>query len=408
MDALAQRTGRHYRLIEYSGAPDAERVVVVMGSGAETAEHTVEDLVRRGEKVGVVKVRLYRPFPVADFLAAVPASVRHIAVLDRTKEPGGPGEPLYLDVLAALAQGDRCVRVIGGRYGLASKEFTPGMVRAVFAELGPGTTAPPVHRGHPRRRHSPQPRLEGRTRRGIREPQAGRLLGLGSDGTVGANKNTIKIIAEATDLNVQGYFVYDSKKAGARTISHLRFGSEPIRSPYLIQEADFIGVHQFSFLAKFDTLSNAAEGATLLLNSPHDPEEVWDRLPSTVQEQILARHLKLHVIDAYGLAQSFNLGMRDQHHHAGRLLPALPSDRARRKPCASCGKAWPTATANAARRSSMPISRRSMPVGKARGRFRLPAASPRPRDPTARPAAPQSSFTPSPFPFCVARAMPFR
>jgi len=333
MDALAARTGRHYRLFDYTGAPDAERVVVVMGSGAETAEHTVEDLVRRGEKVGVVKVRLYRPFAVADFLAALPASVRHIAVLDRTKEPGGPGEPLYLDVLAALAQGDRCVRVIGGRYGLASKEFTPGMVRAVFAELA---------REQPRRQftvgiHDDVTHLSldwkeepGAESAGVTQAV---FWGLGSDGTVGANKNTIKIIAEATDLNVQGYFVYDSKKAGARTISHLRFGTDPIRSPYLIQGANFIGVHQFSFLAKFDTLANAADGATLLLNSPHGPEEIWDRLPRNVQEQILARHLKLHVIDAYGLAQNFNLGMRVNTIMQAaffRLCPVIAPDEALR------------------------------------------------------------------------------
>jgi pyruvate-ferredoxin/flavodoxin oxidoreductase len=333
MEKLAQQTGRCYRLFDYSGAPDAERVVVIMGSGAETVTQTVDDLVRRGEKTGVVTVRLYRPFSVPDFLAALPVTARRIAVLDRTKEPGGVGEPLYLDVIAALAEGDREARVLGGRYGLASKEFTPGMIRAVFAELA----------GDLSRRHftvgirddlthlsldwseDDTPDLPGTTE--------AIFWGLGSDGTVGANKNTIKIIAESTDLHVQGYFVYDSKKAGARTISHLRFGPDPIRSPYLIQKADFIGIHQFGFLNRFDLLAEAAEGATVLLNAPFGPEEIWDNLPPQVQRDIVGRNLRLHVIDGYRLAQELNLGMRVNTIMQAaffRLCPVIPPGEAQR------------------------------------------------------------------------------
>ncbi|MBU6303554.1 MAG: pyruvate:ferredoxin (flavodoxin) oxidoreductase [Verrucomicrobia bacterium] len=333
MEALGRRTGRHYRLFDYTGAPDAERVIVIMGSGAEAVARTVTDLVGQGEKIGVVAVRLYRPFAIPEFLAALPVTARRIAVLDRTKEPGAIGEPLYLDVLAALAEGDRQARVIGGRYGLASKEFTPGMIRAVFSELA--SEAP--------RRHftvgirddvthlsldwteSESPETDGTT--------GAVFWGLGSDGTVGANKNTIKIIAEATDLHVQGYFVYDSKKAGARTISHLRFGPEPIRSPYLIRKADFVGVHQFGFLAKFDILSGAADGATLLLNAPHGPDAIWEKLPPAMQREIIARDLRLHVIDAYGLAAGLNLGMRVNTIMQAaffRLCPVLPPGEALR------------------------------------------------------------------------------
>ncbi|MEX2578768.1 MAG: pyruvate:ferredoxin (flavodoxin) oxidoreductase, partial [Verrucomicrobiales bacterium] len=311
MKDLARRTGRSYRLCEYAGDPEAERVVVAMGSGTETVARTVEELNRRGEKVGMIRVRLYRPFPAADFLEVLPETVRRIAALDRTKEAGSVGEPLYLDVVAALAEGDRHAQVSGGRYGLSSKEFTPGMVRSAFAEM---------ERDRPRRHftlgiHDDVTQLsldwEEAPERDLSPGTTEALFwGLGSDGTVGANKNTIKIIAEATDLNVQGYFVYDSKKAGARTISHLRFGPDPIRRPYLIQHADFIGVHQFGFLSRFDTLEAAAEGGTLLLNSPYGPDTVWDHLPLRVREQILARRLRVHVIDAYALARDLHLGGR--------------------------------------------------------------------------------------------------
>ena len=310
MEALAQRTGRHYQLFDYTGAPDADRVLVLMGSGAEAAAQVARRLVERGEKVGVVTVRLYRPFSVADFLAALPVTARKIAALDRTKEPGSVGEPLYLDVLAALAEGNREARVTGGRYGLASKEFTPGMIRAVFHELA---------KEEPRRHYTvgihddvTHLSLDWTEDPTLEAPNVTQAVfwGLGSDGTVGANKNTIKIIAEATDLHVQAYFVYDSKKAGARTISHLRFGPDPIFRPYLIQQADFIGIHQFGFLGKFDVLANAAEGATVLLNSPYGPAEAWAHLPREFQREAIQRRLKLHVIDAYSLAQKLQLGMR--------------------------------------------------------------------------------------------------
>lgn len=334
MDELGRRTGRAYKLCEYSGAADAEHVVVAMGSGTETVGRTVDDLVRQGEKVGMITIRLYRPFPVADFLAAVPQTVRRVAVLDRTKEPGSPGEPLYIDVAAALAGDGRATRLCGGRYGLSSKEFTPGMVRATFAEL---------RREEPRRQFTlgirddvtqlslewdedPQRDVSPGTTEAL-------FWGLGSDGTVGANKNTTKIIAEATDLHVQAYFVYDSKKAGARTISHLRFGPDPIRRPYLVQHANFIGVHQFGFLTRFDTLANAADEATLLLNSPHGPDTVWEHLPPAVRQQILGRRLRLHVIDAYALARELNLGGRiNTIMQAGffRLCPVIEPHDARR------------------------------------------------------------------------------
>ncbi len=307
---LGERTGRHYGLFDYCGAPDAERVIVLMGSGAETVGETVRQLVSRGEKVGAVTVRLYRPFSVADFLAVLPPTVRRIAALDRTKEPGGVGEPLYLDVIAALAEGDRTVRVSGGRYGLSSKEFTPGMVHAVFADLASENPRRHFTVGiHDDVTHLSLAWDEDPSLEGGRVTQAV-FWGLGSDGTVGANKNTIKIIAEATDLHAQGYFVYDSKKAGARTISHLRFGPDLIRRPYLVQQPDFIGIHQFSFLAKFDCLSNAREGSILLLNSPYGPEDVWEHLPRQSRELVATRKLRLHVIDAYALAKDLHLGMR--------------------------------------------------------------------------------------------------
>src|SRR5450631_3756111 len=285
MDRLAGRTGRAYRLVEYDGHPEAERVIVIMGSGAGAVQETVEELNRRGDRVGVLNVRLYRPFPAAELVAALPPSVRKVAVLDRTKEPGSYGEPLFLDVVATLAQattdGQRhpgaMPRVTGGRYGLSSKEFTPAMVKGVFDELGSeaprarftvGIVDDVTHLSVRPDRDFELPTPEGDVR--------AVFYGLGADGTVGANKNTVKIVSEQSDLHTQGYFVYDSKKAGGMTVSHLRFSRQPIRSTYLIDKADLVACHQFGFLFTQDVLAVAKPGATVLLNAPYPPEEVWD------------------------------------------------------------------------------------------------------------------------------------
>jgi pyruvate-ferredoxin/flavodoxin oxidoreductase len=318
MDRFADLTGRQYRLFDYFGHPQAERVLVLMGSGAETAHETVEWLLDRGEKVGVLKVRLFRPFSMADLLATLPASTRALAVLDRTKEPGAIGDPLYLDVVAALHETRQAGLsrfaaepvVVGGRYGLSSKEFTPAMVKAVFDELEKerpknhftvGIVDDVTHTSLP---------LDDEFE--IDSPARVRAVffGLGADGTVGANKNSIKIIGEETDHHAQGYFVYDSKKSGAITISHLRFGPGPIRSSYLIRRASFVACHQFGFLDRYDVLDYAAPGATLLLNAPCPPEEVWDRLPREVQEQVLEKRLEVHSIDAYQVARETGMGGR--------------------------------------------------------------------------------------------------
>ena len=316
MDQFAALTGRHYHLFDYVGAPDAEKVIIIMGSGAETVDETVKHLNQHGEKTGVLKVRLYRPFSTEYFIKALPTTVKAIAVLDRTKEPGAQGEPLYQDVVTALnesqAPDDRNHRlsVIGGRYGLSSKEFTPAMVKAVFDEMTKpqpknhftvGITDDVTHTS-----------LTVDTTFNIEPADSVRAMfwGLGSDGTVGANKNSIKIIGEETDNFAQGYFVYDSKKAGARTISHLRFGPRPIHAPYLIQSATFVAVHQFNFLERYNTLENAADGATLLLNCPYSIDKVWDHLPRNAQEQILGKQLKLYVIDADKVAREAGMGNR--------------------------------------------------------------------------------------------------
>ena len=328
MDALAARTGRQYHLADYTGHPDADRVIVIMGSGAQTAAETAQYLAARGERVGVVTVRLFRPFPAAAVLAALPSSARRVAVLDRTKEPGSQGEPLFLDVLTALAEahaaGTKEIMpvVTGGRYGLSSKEFTPGMVAGVFADLAAG---------------QPKPRFTI----GINDDVSGISLdygelaiepastigavffGLGSDGTVGANKNTIKILGADTGLNAQGYFVYDSKKSGSQTVSHLRFGPEPIRAPYLVSNARFVGCHQAELLDRVDVLGRAAPGATLLLNSPHPEADVWDSLPRPVQEQILAKGITLYTIDASQVARDAGLPGPDQRGPADLLLRHL-------------------------------------------------------------------------------------
>ena len=317
MDTLAERTGRRYQLVEYHGAADAERVVVLMGSGVGPVRQVVDHLVSQGEKVGALVIRLFRPFPVEAFLDALPDTAARIAVLDRTKEPGATGEPLFQDVLTVVAdrfsteERDDLPVVIGGRYGLSSKEFTPGMVAAVYAELATET---------PKRRFTvgiidDVTNLSLDVDRSFQLPRLDKDLaaifhGLGSDGTVGAAKNTTKILAEGLGRYSQAYFVYDSKKSGAVTASHLRVSEEPIDSTYLVEQADFIGVHQFGLLEKLEVLREAKQGGILLLNSPFSADQVWDRLPRDVQQVILDRDLELHVIDGHGIARSVGLGGR--------------------------------------------------------------------------------------------------
>jgi len=318
MDELAGLTGRHYHLFDYVGAPDAERVIVMMGSGAEAAEEAVDYLNQRGEKLGLVKVRLYRPFDTAAFVNALPTTTRSIAVLDRTKEPGSTGEPLYLDVVSALvervADGSApfavMPRIIGGRYGLSSKEFTPAMVKAIYEEL-----AKPIMKNHftvginDDVTHTSLAYDETFST----EPDdvvRAIFFGLGSDGTVGANKNSIKIIGENTPNYAQGYFVLDSKKSGSVTVSHLRFGPRSIHSTYLITNANFVACHQFGFLERFDMLKLAQPGATFLLNSPYGPDEVWDHLPQETQRAIIEKGLHFYVVDAYAVAEATNMGRR--------------------------------------------------------------------------------------------------
>jgi pyruvate-ferredoxin/flavodoxin oxidoreductase len=318
MDKLAARTGRQYHLFDYIGAPDAERVLVLMGSGAEAVQETVDYLVAQGEKIGAIKVRLYRPFSVEHLLAALPATVKAIAVLDRTKEPGSAGEPLYQDVVTALAEGlaagtapfATMPRVVGGRYGLSSKEFTPAMIAGIYTEL---SKAQPKNHftigiiddvSHTSLDYDPAFDVEpDETVRAV-------FWGLGSDGTVGANKNSIKIIGEETDNEAQGYFVYDSKKSGARTVSHLRFGPKPIHSTYLIRQANLVAVHQFGFLQRYDVLREAKTGGIFLLNAPYGPTEVWDQLPRPVQQAIIDKGLRFYVIDGYSIAQEVGMGGR--------------------------------------------------------------------------------------------------
>ena len=310
MDRFAQLTGRAYHLFDYTGAPDAERVIVIMGSGAETARETATFLAERGEKVGVVSVRLYRPFSVAHFVAALPTTVQRIAVLDRTKEPGSSGEPLYLDVVTAMAESGRHLPVIGGRYGLASKEFTPAMVKAVFDELA--KDQPKNHFTVGIIDDVSHTSLDVDQSFSIESPRTVRCLfyGLGADGTVGANKNSIKIIGEETNNYAQGYFVYDSKKSGSMTVSHLRFGPDPIRAPYLIERANFVACHQFSFLERIDVLKAAEPGAVFLLNSMYGPDEVWYHLPREVQDDIVRKKLKFYVIDGDRVAKESGMGRR--------------------------------------------------------------------------------------------------
>ncbi len=309
MRDFEKMTGRKYELFQYSGAPDAERVVIVMGSGGETVGETVLALNQKGEKTGIIHVRLFMPFSAEHFLKALPPSVTSIAVLDRTKEAGAAGEPMYQYILSTLVEAlqkgeiQKLPKIIGGRYGLSSKEFTPAMVKAVFDELKKEQPKNSFTIGinddvsFTSLEYDPSFKLdESEWRQGL-------FFGLGADGTVGANKNTIKIIGENTDLFAQGYFVYDSKKSGARTVSHLRFGPRPIRAPYLISKADFIACHQFNFLEKVEMLEFAGEGATFLLNSPYSKEEVWGKLPGQVQKKLIEKKIKLYVIDATTVAR---------------------------------------------------------------------------------------------------------
>lgn len=313
MDDFATLTGRQYQLYEYYGAPDAERVVVLMASGCEAVQETVDALNAQGEKVGMVKVRLYRPFDVARYIDAFPATTKSIAVLDRTKEPGSTGEPLYLDTLTAIFEGWHSPTfpvVVGGRYGLSSKEFNPAMVKAVFDNLA--ADQPKNHFTVGIKDDVTHTSLDYDPDFSIEAPQVVRALfyGLGSDGTVGANKNTIKIIGENTPNYAQGYFVYDSKKSGSMTISHLRFGPKEIHSNYLINKANFIACHQTVFLDKFDILEDAIPGATFLLNSTTPADKVWDTLPRGYQEHIINKKLNFYVIDAYSVAR--DSGMRNR------------------------------------------------------------------------------------------------
>jgi pyruvate-ferredoxin/flavodoxin oxidoreductase len=318
MDKFASLTGRQYHLFDYFGAPDADRVIVLMGSGAGAAEEAIDQLNAQGEKLGLLKVRLYRPFAAEAFIAALPATVKSIAVLDRTKEPGALGEPLYQDVVAALSEsffGDsprfaHHPRVVGGRYGLSSKEFTPAMVKGVFDELK--KPSPKNHFTIGIQDDVTHTSLDYDPEFSTEDPRTVRALfyGLGSDGTVGANKNSIKIIGSQTPNYAQGYFVYDSKKSGSVTTSHLRFGPDPIRSTYLITKANFVACHQFQFLERMDILSAAAPGAVFLLNSPYGPDEVWSHLPRTTQATIIAKKLQFYVIDGYTVAREAGMGNR--------------------------------------------------------------------------------------------------
>ncbi|MEH2440950.1 pyruvate:ferredoxin (flavodoxin) oxidoreductase [Nostoc sp.] len=330
MDEFGERTGRHYKIYEYYGAKDADRLIVLMGSGCETVHETIDYLNARGEKLGVLKVRLYRPFDVQKFVAALPTSVKAIAVLDRTKEAGSAGEPLYLDVVAAIHEAwedkraggaggaggvggeNTCSspKIVGGRYGLSSKEFTPAMVKGIFDNLA--EAKPKNHFTIGINDDVTYTSLKFDSKFSTESDNVVRAMfyGLGSDGTVGANKNSIKIIGEETDNYAQGYFVYDSKKSGSMTVSHLRFGKEPIRSTYLIDQANFIGCHHWGFLERIDILKAAIPGATLLLNSPYNTDSVWEYLPLKVQQQIIDKHLKLYVINASQVARESGMGGR--------------------------------------------------------------------------------------------------
>jgi pyruvate-ferredoxin/flavodoxin oxidoreductase len=317
MDKFATIVGRQYHLFDYFGAPDAERIIVLMGSGAEAAQETVEYLNSRGEKVGLVKVHLYRPFSGESLIQALPTTTQTIAVLDRTKEPGANGEPLYKDVVTAVAEAFTSNRlplknfpkIVGGRYGLSSKEFTPGMINGIYEELKKNNPKNYFSVGikddvtNNSIDYDPDFAMDGKVTSCL-------FYGLGADGTVGANKNSIKIIGEDTPNNAQGYFSYDSRKSGTVTVSHLRFGAKPIHSIYLVDKANFVACHQFVFLERYDMLKDAVKGATFLLNSPYGPEEVWDQIPRSVQRQIIDKKIRFFVIDGYKVAKMTGMGAR--------------------------------------------------------------------------------------------------
>jgi len=318
MDKFAEMTGRAYKLVDYVGAPDAEKVVIIMGSGADVAEEAIEYMTSNGEKVGIIKIRMYRPFPLEAFINALPTTVKKMAVLDRTKEPGALGEPMYLDVRTAIGEAmqmkmfkfDGYPMIVGGRYGLGSKEFTPAHVKAVFDNLDAEN---PIN-GFTVGIEDDVTNLSLKSDPNWLTPQDGvynaMFFGLGSDGTVGANKNTAKIIGDQTDNTIQAYFVYDSKKAGSMTTSHLRFGKKDIKSSYLVQKADFVACHNFSFLEKYDMLKYLNPGGTFLLNSQYSADEIWDHIPEIVQKQIVAKQAKLYTINAVDIADKLGLGQR--------------------------------------------------------------------------------------------------
>jgi len=318
MDKFAKLAGRSYHLFDYIGPEDAEKVIIVMGSAADTAHDTAEFLTSKGEKVGVVKVRLYRPFSGKHFVDCLPKSVKKIAVLDRTKEPGSIGEPLYLDVRTAIGEAmsegktafTEYPLVVGGRYGLGSKDFTPAMVKAVFDNLDAAKPKNGFTVGIIDDVTNTSLDVDDSFEISTKGLLSGMFFGLGSDGTVGANKNSIKIIGETTDNYAQGYFVYDSRKAGTVTTSHLRFGEQMIRRPYLVEKANFIACHNPSFLEKYDMLSSAREGGTFLLTTSHSKDEVWDTLPQEVQKHIIDKKLKFYIIDAISIAEGIGLGPR--------------------------------------------------------------------------------------------------
>jgi pyruvate-ferredoxin/flavodoxin oxidoreductase len=311
MEEFGKLTGRHYKPFDYLGDPEAERVIILMGSGAGAVEEMTNYLIKEGEKVGFLNVHLFRPFDVANFIAAIPSTVKQIAVMDRTKEPGAIGDPLYQDVLSAYVESrlnGQTPNIIGGRYGLSSKEFTPAMVKAIFDELAKAEPKNHFTIGinddvtHTSLEYDPEISVEKENFNSV-------FYGLGADGTVSANKNSIKIIGDTSDDYVQGYFVYDSKKAGAMTISHLRFGKLPIHSTYLISQADFVACHQFNFIQKFDVLALAKKGGTFLLNAPFSADNVWDELPEQMQQNIIDFKLKFYVIDASKVARDATLNL---------------------------------------------------------------------------------------------------
>ncbi|MGA2798065.1 MAG: pyruvate:ferredoxin (flavodoxin) oxidoreductase, partial [Thermoguttaceae bacterium] len=338
MDKFAKLVGRQYHLFDYTGAADAERVIVVMGSGIGVVEETVEKLVSQGEMVGVLKVRLFRPWDSAAFAACLPKTTKKIAVLDRTKEPGAAGEPLYQDVITALAEcwagrsgNGSMPQVIGGRYGLSSKEFTPAMAAGVFNELKKSQPKKHFTTGinddvtHLSLDYDPNFSTE------TDDITRAVFFGLGSDGTVSANRNSVKIVGENTPLHAQGYFVYDSRKAGSVTTSHVRFSPRPIKGSYLVHRANFVACHQFHFLERIDMLSMADPGATFLLNSPYGPDEVWNHLPAEVQKQIIDKKMKFYVVDAFRVARDVQMGVRINTIMQTcffKLANVIPSDEA--------------------------------------------------------------------------------